>query len=95
MDNRNKSEHQVESELATLMNGPKKVESEYAFRRKIIYKGKMAPSGCVYLVIKFKRKSRVFEACKLIKGGQGEEMEKAICEVIYKQLKDKYKSHFL
>ena len=63
---------------------------DYTFRRKVIYKGKMAPAGHIYLVIKFTKEKKVWEACKLVKGGQGEDFEKSVCKVIRKQMFDKY-----
>jgi hypothetical protein len=76
--------------IKDMMTKPKK--EKYTFRRKVIYKGKMAPRGCVYLVIKVQSNGYKVEACKLITGGQSAELELGVCETMYKQVMQKYKS---
>lgn len=62
----------------------------YVVRRKIIYKGQMAPNGQVYLVINWKANKKKWEAKKLIMGGLGKPAEDAICKAVYEQCVKKY-----
>lgn len=67
-----------------------KTEENYTLRRKVIYKGVMAPKGQVFLVINGKLGKHKFEAKKRVLGGQGAEAEKEICDAMYEQIKKQY-----
>lgn len=80
-----------EDNLRTLA-GLNKDELPYTSRRKLIYKGKMAPKGYFYIVIKadilFENGGKVIgkktrELSQLIKGGITEEVERKFCNYLY------------
>ncbi len=57
-------------------SGSDKKELDYTTRRKVIYKGKMAPQGSVYLVVTVKSKSKKFESWCIVKGMAPEDEQK-------------------
>ena len=70
----------------------KKLEGiNYTIRRKVIYKGKMAPKGYLYIVINFKNKDTKYEGYRLIKGGQIVDFEIDVGKDLRLQIKNKYK----
>lgn len=64
--------------------------ADYTVRRKVIYRGKMAPKGHVYIVIRMKTKTNTFEAHQLIVGGQGEVFEGMIEQQLRELIRTKY-----
>jgi hypothetical protein len=90
--NKMKMTKEQEDNLRTLEDLGKD-ELPYTSRRKIIYKGKMAPKGYFYIVIKadilitgeglkvLGKKTR--EVSKLVKGGISEEVEREVCNYLY------------
>lgn len=68
----------------------KDATADYTVRRKVIYRGKMAPKGHVYIVIKKKTKTNNFEAHQLIVGGQGEVYEGMIEQQLRELIRKKY-----
>lgn len=64
--------------------------TDYTVRRKVIYRGKMAPKGHVYIVIRMKTKNNTFEAHQLIVGGQGEVMEGMVEQQLRELIRQKY-----
>lgn len=70
---------------------PKKdATTDYTVRRKVIYRGKMAPKGHVYIVIRMKTKTNTFEAHQLIVGGQGEVFEGMVEQQLRELIRQKY-----
>lgn len=67
----------------------------YTVRKKLIYKGKMAPAGCMYVVVKgtigWKEKKTV-EAFARIRGKLSPEAEKELCEDLWKLCNEEHKS---
>jgi hypothetical protein len=59
-------------------------------RRKVIYNGKMAPKGYVFIVVNIKTERKKYEASQLIKGGQGEKIEEVISSGLLHGLKMRY-----
>jgi hypothetical protein len=66
------------------------VKKDYTLYRKKFHKGKMAPLGSLYIVIKLKVKNVPYEASRLIKGGKGEEVEETVGEYLRLLLGEKY-----
>jgi len=83
---------ELEDNLRTL-EGLGKDELPYTSRRKLIYKGKMAPKGYFYIVIKadilFENGGKVIgkktrELAQLVKGNIAEEeQERKLCNYLY------------
>jgi hypothetical protein len=67
------------------------IEKDYTVFRKKIYKGKVAPTGSLFLMIKKKTVGRSYTSCLLIKGGLGTENEALIAENMRNSIKKKYK----
>ncbi len=63
------------------------IERDYVFRRKVIYKGKMAKPGFIYLVVDVKRKSTYTLA--LMIHGKHPDQEKILSEM-RQAIKTKY-----
>ena len=61
----------------------------YTTRRKLIYKGKMAPAGSIYLVVKGKVGKYTYEAPRLVKGGLPKDIEKEIFEYLWALIQEK------
>lgn len=68
----------------------KQPKPDYTVRRKVIYKGTMAPKGGVYIVVKVKSGKRAFEAVQLIPGGLTPETEQKVAESLREMIKNKY-----
>jgi hypothetical protein len=85
---------ELEDNLKTLA-GLEKDELPYTVRKKLIYKGKMAPAGCMYVVVKgtigWKEKKTV-EAFARIRGKLSPEAEKELCEDLWKLCNEEHKS---
>jgi len=64
-----------------------KIIIDYTVRRKIIYKGKMAPKGYIYIVVKAKGVT----ARKLIKGSQGAEVENTVALFLRERIREEFK----
>lgn len=67
----------------------------YTVRKKKIYKGKMAPDGCMYVVIKggvgFKGLT-IVEAFARVRGSLTPEAEKQLCDNLWKYVNEQHKS---
>jgi len=63
---------------------------DYNIRRKVIYKGKMANPGNVFIVVTKKGKSNKYEAWKQIPGNQSVEFEIQIAQQLRQTISDKY-----
>lgn len=67
----------------------------YTIRKKKIYKGKMAPAGCMYVVVKggvgFKGLT-IVEAYARVRGSLSPEAEKELCEDLWKLINEQHKS---
>ncbi len=68
-----------------------KEQPKYTLFKKKMYKGKMAPQGCLYFMIRFKRKNMNYESCRLIpvRGAEPKELE-AIADKMYEAICEKY-----
>lgn len=64
------------------------IEKDYIFRKKVIYKGKMAKPGFVYLVIDVKKEKRTFTLALMIHGKHPDQ-EKILSEM-RQAIKTKY-----
>jgi hypothetical protein len=63
---------------------------DYTMRRKIIYKGKMAWKGCLYIVVNVKKGTKKYEAHQMIIGKQGEAYENQVAQSLRDLIKQKY-----
>lgn len=87
---------QKDEMLNELAGTPQKAKprSKYAdpgtLRRKKILKGKMAPQGCVYLVLTVRTKLNKVYAYQLLPGGLGEEAESEIADSLRELINKKY-----
>jgi hypothetical protein len=66
----------------------KEAEKDYVFRKKVIYKGKMAKPGFVYLVVDVKKMKQVFTLALMIHGKHPDQ-EKILTEM-RQAIKTKY-----
>jgi hypothetical protein len=65
----------------------------YTVRKKLIYKGKMAPAGCMYVVVKGTIGwKKTVEAFARIRGKLSPEAEKELCEDLWKLCNEEHKS---
>lgn len=65
-------------------------KQKYQSRRRKIFKGKVAPTGSVFISISFKRGKMKYESTQHIKGGLSSEQELIITDSMYNSLCDKY-----
>jgi hypothetical protein len=73
------------------MNTEKQPQTDYTVRRKIIYKGTMAPKGGVYIVVNVKTfKGAKYEAVQLIPGGCSKDTEDKVAQSLRDLIKQKY-----
>lgn len=66
------------------------ISIDYSIRRKVIYKGKIADPGHVYIVVNFKGKTHKYDACRMIPGNQSAEFEFSVAKELRQLLKEKY-----
>jgi hypothetical protein len=66
------------------------VVKPYSAKRKKIYKGKVAPTGYLYLQLTIRHPDGKLVAVKLIEGGKGLKYEQLIVTEMYLDLKTKY-----
>lgn len=68
----------------------------YTLRRKVIYKGQMAPKGKLFLVVKGKTNGRTIEAAKLILGNTTPNVEREVANYLWlkcmEKTSDKYQT---
>lgn len=78
----------LDAKPSEIMNELKSID--FNIRRKVIYKGKMAPMGCVYIVVNLKPGKTKYEGYKMIQGGQSVEFEFNVAKELRQLIKDKY-----
>jgi hypothetical protein len=65
-------------------------KKDYTVRRKKIYKGKVAETGTIFIVVQVKNAKHTYEAHLQIKGGAKKENEDRLAEDLRKQIKKEY-----
>ncbi|MCK4522492.1 MAG: hypothetical protein KAU20_08005 [Nanoarchaeota archaeon] len=68
-------------------NGQTAKEQDWNTRRKKIWKGKIAPPGKIFIVIKTKKGNT---GCLLINGGQGTDAEMAVQKYLREEISKKF-----
>jgi hypothetical protein len=67
------------------------IKRDYTFRKKVIFKGKMAPPGFVYLVVDKKLfKDQKFTSARMIHGKLATRYQEAILSELRESIKEKY-----
>ena len=63
---------------------------DYSVRKKVIWKGKMAPKGYKYLAVRVKSKLKIFDSVRLIPSDLEDKYVEELAGLMRKSLKEKY-----
>lgn len=66
-------------------------KQDYTVRRKVIWKGKVAPKGFYYVAVRVKSKRGHVDAVRLVKGGKSVMVEEKVGKELRELIKEKHK----